>query len=286
MNTLLLTGAALLPAIILCVYIFKKDRVEKEPLGLLLGLFFLGAFSCFPAAIFEEIIIGGIKSVFSMFTTNGELEKLPFLLYRIAYYFIGVALVEEGLKFLILKTVTSKNKEFNCLFDGLIYAIFVSLGFAALENVLYVLENGWMNALLRAVLSVPGHMFFAVMMGYNYSMWNITKRAADIEKQLAQAGVIQSVIAFKPKYLASSIIVPVLAHGFYNFSCTMGNNVAMIVLTLFVLFMYITCFGRIKKMSASDAPNHNYAVALVTKKYPEFAEYLKNQEKNTQAEAE
>ena len=113
MNTLLLTGAALLPAIILCVYIFKKDRVEKEPLGLLLGLFFLGAFSCFPAAIFEEIIIGGIKSVFSMFTTNGELEKLPFLLYRIAYYFIGVALVEEGLKFLILKTVTSKNKEFN-----------------------------------------------------------------------------------------------------------------------------------------------------------------------------
>ena len=112
-------------------------------------------------------------------------------LYVAVDMFIGVALVEEGFKWLTLVFFTKKSKEFNCLFDGMIYAIFVSLGFAALENILYVLNNGWVNAATRAILSVPGHMFFAVMMGYYYSRWNIFAKAREGEEWLAANGYIR-----------------------------------------------------------------------------------------------
>ena len=172
-NTILLVIAGLVPAVVLCFYVFSKDKVEKEPLPLLLKLLLLGAISCLPAAYLETAIISVIDGIFKNLTMTPILDRI----YKAVYYFIGVALVEEGLKWLILYYVTKNNKEFNCIFDGMIYAIFVSLGFAAFENVLYVMEYGWINAVMRAILSVPGHMFFAVMMGWYYSLWHITELA-------------------------------------------------------------------------------------------------------------
>lgn len=279
-NTLLLTAAALLPAIVLCIYVFKKDRVEKEPISLLLLLFFLGAVSCFPAAYIEDVLTDGINVLFGITDETVLVSNWHYNIYKLVYYFVGVALVEEGIKFFILKNITQNHKDFNCLFDGLIYAIFVSLGFAALENVFYVLENGWANAFLRGVLSVPGHMFFAVMMGYNYSRWHIATHAAELENQLAEDGIIEKRGEFNAKkHLVTSLAVPIAAHGFYNYCCSTGSVFAMIVLLAFVLFMYITCFGKIKKMSAADAFSNNYAVAIVAKKYHEYAEFLDSQNK-------
>ncbi len=151
---------ALLPAFILCGYVYSKDKVEKEPKGLLFVLFFFGVLSCIPAAILEGIFEDIVEAVFSPIAGSS--------LYNFIYFVLAIALVEEGLKWLILIYKTSKNENFNCTFDALIYSIFVSLGFAALENVLYVTSNGVVNGILRAVLSVPGHMFFALFMGLYY----------------------------------------------------------------------------------------------------------------------
>ncbi len=269
-NTWLLVAAALLPAIVLCVYIFKKDRVEKEPIGLLLKLFAFGAFACYPAAEIEGIVIGLIDET---------CFNLPFGVYNFIKYLIGVALVEEGLKWIILKWFTRRNTEFNSLFDGVIYAVFVSLGFAALENVFYVLEYGFSNAVMRAFLSVPGHMFFAVMMGYHYSLWHMTEKAGMLEKQLLEnVSARDGVRVFSTKKNAAcSLIMPVLAHGIYNHCCTMGTLLSIVVFYLFVIFMYVSCFTKIRKMSKADMSDVSFAKKMLIRKYPLYTDYILTQ---------
>lgn len=276
-NTLLLTAAALFPAVALCVYVFKKDRVEKEPLGLLLLLLILGAASCYPAAEIETVLIDGIKAIFSTLGTakNGTvyLSDNLYRAYNACYYFIGVALVEEGLKWIILLATTRKSKNFNSLFDGLIYAVFVSLGFAALENVMYVVRNGWMNAVMRAIMSVPGHMFFAVIMGYYYSLWHMYEKARSLEAGLKSQGLLlsQQPPFSAKRFLCLSLLMPVLAHGLYDYCCTLGTTLATVCLYLFVAFLYVYCFGKIRKMSAGDMDDNRYAAGLVLGKYPHLA---------------
>ncbi len=282
-NEIGLITAALLPAVVLCVYVFKKDRVEKEPIGLLLLLLALGVLSCFPAAEAEKVVGGVISGFFARFAkVDNHIIYLPsgiFYIYNFFKYFIGVALIEEGIKWIILKITTMRHKEFNCLFDGMIYAIFVSLGFAAFENVLYVTQYGWMNALTRGVLSVPGHMFFAVMMGWHYSIWNIVKQAHDEEARLKSQGVIDEYKeSFNYKKSARlSIIIPVLAHGFYDFCCTIDSVVATVIFSVFIVFMYKHCFGKISEMSEADEMAGKYVRYMLLRKYPE----LRDEEEQT-----
>jgi len=267
--------AALLPAVVLCVYVFKKDRVEKEPIGLLLWLLVLGAFSCFPAAFVEEIfsdILNGIFAPFGFTDADGvlNLSSGVYYVYHFLQYFVGVALVEEGFKFLFLIWATKNNKNFNCLFDGMIYAIFISLGFAALENVMYVSQYGMGNAVMRAFLAVPGHMFDAVLMGYYYSMWHIKDQVVRYERDLKARNLIR---AYTPETEVSGsiwacILVPTLAHGFYDFCCTLDSWIAVLVFYAFVIFMYFHCFSKIRKMSYADGYIGDYAKSILVRKYP------------------
>ncbi|MBO5273921.1 MAG: PrsW family intramembrane metalloprotease [Clostridia bacterium] len=289
LNTNLLICAALFPAIALCIYVFRKDRVDKEPLDLLIKLFVLGVVSCFPAAMLEEMLIGMIDKIFSAFTlaTDGEyyFTSAMYRIYTAIEYFIGVALVEEGLKWLILFFVTRRNRNFNSLFDGLIYAVFVSLGFAALENVFYVLEYGWGNALMRAVMSVPGHMFFAVLMGYYYSLWHMYEKAGSQEHLLKELGHLPGdAKEFSGRrFIFLSLLIPILAHGWYNYCCTIDTLIAAVMLYAFLIFLYIYCFGKIRRMSKDDADDNTYATAMVIKKYPQLRELLRTaKEQNKQ----
>ena len=272
MNNYLLIVAALLPAIMLCIYVYKKDRREKEPLHLLLFLFLAGVACCYPASLIESVLIDIIESFFTIHKADDGtlyMAKQAFYIYNFLKYFIGVALVEEFLKWIALVKISKNDKNYNSFFDGMIYAIFVSLGFAALENVMYVIENGWYVAVLRAFLSVPGHMFFAVMMGYHYSLWNIYDKAAQIETELVSQGVISHVIApFSSKTSKrNSLIIPVMVHGFYDFCCTINSILAIVVFYSFIIFLYVHCFKKIKQMSSMDTDDITYAKRLVVKKY-------------------
>jgi len=265
--------AALLPAIILCVYIYKKDRSEKEPIRLLVCLAFAGVLCCFPASLIESNLIDFIESFFVIRKADDGtiyMAKNSYYIYSFIKNFICVALVEEGLKWIALIYISKKNKNFNCLFDGMIYAIFVSLGFAALENIMYVVDNGWYVAFLRAFLSVPGHMFFAVMMGYHYSLWNIYDKAVELENQFIESGKISRVyIPFSSRSSkVNSLLIPVLAHGFYDFCCTTGNTVINTIFYVFIIFLYVHCFKKIRMMSSADVKDTTYAMRLVIKKYP------------------
>ena len=268
MRTFLLVAAALLPAIVLCVYVYKKDRVEKEPISLLLKLLCLGALCCFPAAVAESIFVSGLD----LFVNTGESSHF----YLFLENFFCIALVEEGLKLSVLIFATRKNEEYNSLFDGIIYAVFVSLGFAALENILYVMKYGFGNAVMRAILSVPGHMFFAVIMGCFYNIWNINEKAARIENYYRSIGKIQTESSrFKSgKYMYMCLLMPMAVHGFYNFCCSISSWWSTVILCGFVVLMYIKCFGKINEISYLDTYSGSIVQRAIIREYPQLEEVI------------
>lgn len=187
MSILILLSAALLPAIFLWYYIWKQDP-QPEPTSWLVKAALYGAGICIPVAIVEALIDNAIF--------GGE----PTTLFgtTIQAFFVA-ALPEESFKLLALWLVLRKNPYFDEHFDGIVYAVCVGLGFAAIENVAYVVseEENWLGvAIARALLAVPGHYAFAVLMGYYYSLYHFVDRS--------------------PRTAACVLLVPVLAHGVYD----------------------------------------------------------------------
>lgn len=235
---------AIFPAIILCVYIYKMDVIEKEPLGMLFRLFFLGVIITIPVAYLESVLI----------STFGITEDSLVGCFILA--FVVVALVEEGFKFIVLYFGTWHNRNFNHIYDAIVYAVFISLGFATLENILYVaqptlkgiiyvitpsieaVQNGTQTALLRALISVPAHAFYAVASGYylglskfNYAIGN-KKKARGLK--------------------ALAILIPVLLHGFFDFLLLEGSQVFGWLFYCFVTILYIASYFNIKKVSSVE----------------------------------
>lgn len=182
-------AAALLPAVLLWLYIYRQDT-RPEPMNRLVKAVFWGVAICIPVSFVEQ----AISSV--LFGDGGQ--PVDLIDTTIDAFFVA-ALPEESFKLLALWLVLRKNPYFDEHFDGIVYAVSVGLGFAAIENIFYVLdeEGDWMGvAIARALLAVPGHYAFAVLMGYYYSVYHFVHRS--------------------PKTAACILFVPVLAHGIYD----------------------------------------------------------------------
>ncbi|MBQ3069625.1 MAG: PrsW family intramembrane metalloprotease, partial [Clostridia bacterium] len=222
-NNWVMAFAALLPAIVLCVYIYIKDRVEKEPILLLLLLLGAGVLMTFPAIQLELLAGPFIESQFLPYaqTVSEGVHSLPegmFHLYATVDNLFGVALIEEGVKWIALVLLTRRSRHFNYTFDGIVYAVFVSLGFAGYENILYTFHYGIEVALRRAFTAVPAHMFFGVLMGMMYSLWKLASVTNRVERSYADDGKIAVTRPFrKRKYMVASLAVPVLVHGVYDY---------------------------------------------------------------------
>lgn len=150
---MLLLALALAPGAAISLYIYLKDKHEREPLSLLLISFFYGVLSVLLTLIISlplEFIVINKQSAAELF----------------ADAFFKVALVEEFSKFAFLRFILFRNKNFNEPFDGIIYATMVGMGFATLENIVYVYEYGVATGILRMFTAVPAHACFAVLMGY------------------------------------------------------------------------------------------------------------------------
>lgn len=155
----LLVLSALFPVVLVILIIYYMDKYEKEPKRLLAANFFLGAF--------VSIIITTILYIISDFFYT---EIKSSILSQFIKAFLIVALIEEFSKYVIIRFVAQPNKAFNEPFDGIVYAVMVSMGFAATENIMYVINGGFGVALLRALTAVPAHATFAVLMGYFMGM--------------------------------------------------------------------------------------------------------------------
>ncbi|WP_439152870.1 PrsW family intramembrane metalloprotease [Winogradskyella sp.] len=147
---------AVAPILAILIYIYIQDKYEKEPAGLLLLSFLFGA-------IVSIIIV----SIIYVFTGHFIPITNEFSLWQqFIQAFIVVALSEEFSKYVIVKYFAQTRKAFNEPFDGIIYAVMVSMGFACTENILYVLQGGYEVAIMRAFTAVPAHATFGILMGY------------------------------------------------------------------------------------------------------------------------
>lgn len=182
--------SALLPPALLLFFIWWKDP-HQEPTKQLLKAILYGMLICVPVVIAELVVkIFFMSWVANNYTTNFN---------NILYAFCGPALMEEGFKLLALWLVLRKNKYFDEHFDGIVYAVFVGMGFAAVENVAYVISSGdsWIStAIGRSLMSVPGHYAYAILMGYYYSIYHFVNHSN--------------------KNAVLILLAPILLHGIYD----------------------------------------------------------------------
>ena len=210
MNILLILTVALLPAIALLYYIWKKDK-QKEPTSWLLKAVVGGAAICIPVAILEM----GISTVLF-----GEDANPTNVLGTTAMAFFDAALPEETFKLLVLWIVLRKNPYFDEHFDGIVYAVCVGLGFAAVENVGYVMsdeDNCVSVAIARSLLAVPGHYAFAVLMGYYYSIYHFVDHTPKVSSMVNEyiGGVCSLVLIYfcvKMHKVARTKVLALLHH--------------------------------------------------------------------------
>jgi RsiW-degrading membrane proteinase PrsW (M82 family) len=151
-----LLAVAIAPGIFWLWYFLRRDVLRPEPRHLVVRMFFLGGVAGLAAAILERLAFGAVV----LDLDGGRSRDI----------LVGAALIgliEEGMKFAAVYAGVYRHVEFNEVVDGIIYAVAASMGFATLENIAYVLEGGLGVGVMRAVLSVPGHAFFAAVMGYN-----------------------------------------------------------------------------------------------------------------------
>lgn len=188
MEFLIIIAAALLPAILLWGYIWKMDR-KKEPTSLLIKATCYGVLICLPVAMVESmisVVLFGEGGPTTLFGTTVDA-------------FMVAAIPEEAFKLFALHRILKNNPYFDEHFDGIVYAVCVGLGFAGLENILYLFDNAddWLSvAFLRSLMAVPGHYAFAVLMGYYYSVYHFVNRSR--------------------RTRAMILVAPVLAHGLYD----------------------------------------------------------------------
>ena len=193
---------AVLPPILIAYYVYQKDKYDKEPKSLIIKSFLFGCLGIIPA-IFLELFAEG------MFTN------------LFLYVFIGIALVEEGVKYFFLKKYLFNKPDFNEPMDGIVYAVMISLGFATVENIAYVLNNEGQEiqvAIMRMFTAIPLHAVCGVILGYFVGL----AKFSDNSKPLLYKG----------------LFIATLIHGLYNYFIFLGEGFIFSIIALVVAVYY------------------------------------------------
>ena len=209
-NGILVIGIALLPSILLGLYIWAKDP-QKEPTSWLVRGFLLGGALCIPVALLEIEIEAFLFG--SYYSPSNYFEML-------ANAFTVAAIPEEGVKLLALWLLLRWNPYFDEHIDGIVYAVSIGIGFAAVENIIYLHgdENWITTAIIRSLLAVPGHYAYAVLMGYYYSLYYFVDHSK--------------------KNAACILLVPVLLHGIYDSLAMTGQVNPYVGLVCFFVLVF------------------------------------------------
>ncbi len=228
MRELLYIGIAILPAILIGKFVYDKD-VHKEPVKLLLKLLIIGGL----LSVFLVLIIHANMRLFVPFFASDFQHLNKFDLF--IYVFIGIALLEEFCKWITTYIISWNSKDLDHLYDIMLYAIYVSLGFAALENIGYVFEHGIFVGILRFFTAVPAHACFGAFMGYYMGKAKI----AQYEKN--QKLYIVNMIL--------SVLIPTILHGIYNYSLMANHIIYFLLFVICLIFLFRKALFKLNKVS-------------------------------------
>ena len=239
-STISIIITALLPVLILIIHIYRKDNIKPEPVGQLIRAFMLGLLSAplsFVISVPSELL--GLYS--SYVTSISDAIRISFF---------GAAIPEEAAKLFILWLIVRKNKFFDEKMDGIVYAVCVSMGFAAFENVLYLfndIDNYMSIGISRAITAIPGHFCFGIAMGYYYSLAKFEQKN-------------------KTKNKILTFVAPVIVHGIYDsilFAASalmeslseLGEGITGIIGLAFIAGFIYFCF-KMWKFASSKIKEH------------------------------
>jgi RsiW-degrading membrane proteinase PrsW (M82 family) len=209
--------ASLAPVFIILFYIYFRDKYDKEPIGLLVKSVIAGMLVVIPILLVGKVLVG----------IAPPMGRIGQAAYRA---FIVAGTTEEVFKFLVLYLLVWNSPSFNEKFDGIVYAVFVSLGFAAVENVLYVMDGGFQTAIIRAITAVPAHAIFGITMGY-------------------YLGIAHMYEELRKSYLLKAILIPILLHGLYDFILMVEIGWLLLLFVPFVIWLYVLGMKKIKVLS-------------------------------------
>ncbi len=215
--------SAIAPVFIIALYIYFRDKYEKEPLLLLAKALAFGMLTVIPILFVERFLMGVMPPL-------GRIGAAAYQAFLVA----GTS--EEVFKFLALYLLIWKSPSFNEQFDGIVYAVFVSLGFAAVENVMYVMDGGLEVAAVRAITAVPAHAIFGITMGY---FFGIARRYEELRKV----------------YMQRALWVPILLHGIYDFILMVGIPWLLALFIPYVIYLYIAGGRKLKILSEASVFN-------------------------------
>ncbi len=220
---------AILPSIMIAFIINRADKKEKEPKIELIKAFAMGFLAVVLTLVFSFLL--GINR---MSIHANHIIEVAF------YSFFAISLIEEFCKWICAHLFLRKNKNFNYLFDGILYVTLVSLGFATIENILYTLQGGLATGIIRAITTVPAHAFFGIASGYYYSLAKKEK----VENHHTKA----------KEYLVASFLIPFILHGFYDFCLLTENTILFSVYLIFIVSLYSISTYQVKKFMDMDSP--------------------------------
>ncbi len=203
---------ALLPVFIILRYVYVLDKNEREPLGFVLKVVIFGTIFSIPCITVEHFMNSVLSSIYDTATIEFAWMENT----------VGVALVEEFSKWLVLMLIVWKNRNFDYRYDGIVYAVSASLGFAALENVLYILSYGTGVSIGRAIFAIPGHATFGVFMGF----WLSRAKTFWLDGKKIRMKICK----------LFALGIPMLIHGFYDF--LLSEQVSALG-HQFVFFVYV-----------------------------------------------
>ena len=201
----LLFVIAVLPVALLMIYIYRQDKYQKEPVKSLIKAFVGGMI-----AILLDILLVLMIDLFFGRTAFADTQFFS--------AFLEAGIPEELCKFLIFMIFIWNDKNFDEYFDGIIYATFIGLGFACVENIEYVFQYGIATGIVRALLSVPGHFLFGVVMGYFLSMAKFHPEQ-------------------RSKYLWTGLLLAMLAHGLFDWLLMSANVLPIVGGVIYALFI-------------------------------------------------
>lgn len=256
MRKLLLFIVAALPVVLICWFIYNKDK-NKEPTKVLTKLFIDGIFSCFLVLFVSEIM----EYIIPIFQKDVEMMNVFEIL---LYSFVGVALVEESCKWVYVHRDGYNNSAFDEKYDIIVYAVFVSLGFAFFENILYVFTSDSIAVgITRALLAVPGHACDSIFMGYYLT--------------LAKQAHLKGNTELEKQHKIKSILVPTLLHGIYDFCLFVEYDFFVMIFFIFVVFLYVVSLQKIRELAAT---NSNYYQNTSSNVYTGYSQVAQTQVNN------
>jgi RsiW-degrading membrane proteinase PrsW (M82 family) len=223
---------ALLPVFLIVGYVYRQDKTEREPAGMVLKTLFYGAVFSIADIPVERLLQRILLAYYPSMDIN----------YQLAENFFGVAFVEELTKWLVLYLFIWKSRDFDYKFDGIVYGVSAALGFAGLENIIYVINYGTGIAFTRAVFAVPGHAAFGIIMGF------FLARAKHF--QLRGNSFMSSVC------MIFCLAFPICIHGTYDFLLSPAAETRNFspYFFMFVIIIDIASYLIIRHESRTDRP--------------------------------